>query len=117
MRLLWQGGGVELRLDIDFGIRGELCLEERSLTLTLVPMLTLKLSVDIFAIVAKILKGGIKVTADLVKISFEPSIAFLLKTGFAVGGRLMLVIHPIEICLEAYVDIFFLEFCDIGESM
>ena len=108
------GGGISLELNLNFAIRGELCLGARALTITLVPLVSLILSVELFAIIAKVLKGGVEVTASLLSVSLEPSIAFILKNGFQVGGQLAFVIYASQICINAFVDVMWIEFCDVG---
>ena len=108
------GGAIILELNLNFAIRGELCLGARALTITLIPLASLILSVQLFAIIAKVLKGGIEVSASLLAVALEPSIAFILKNGFQVGGQLAFVIYPTLICINAFVDIMWIEFCDVG---
>ena len=63
------------------------------------------------------MRGGIEVSATLLTVGVQPSIAFTFKSGFQVGGELALVLYPTVICIDAFVDVIWILFCDCGFIM
>lgn len=55
--------------------------------------------------IAKILRGGLEVSATLFKFGLEPTMTLILAGGFAVGGILEFVMKRTELCINAFVEI------------
>ena len=98
---LFVGGAIEASLIFRAELKGDACVESRTVTLTLVPTVRLNLAIEVFAEVAKIIRGGISMTSDLLKVGIEPQLQVILKGGFSAGGKLDFVIYPMKLCLNA----------------
>lgn len=107
------GGAFELDLIVELGLRGEVCIKARKVTLTLVPTLSVVMTGKLFLEVAKIMRGGLYVEATVLKIGLEPTLAIAMRGGFSVGGKLELVVYPPRICIGAFVDVFLPKLCGI----
>ena len=99
-----------LGIQFDLDLRAEACIKAKMISVMLIPSKTLVLQLEIFAEVAKIIRGGIRVEADLFKLAIEPTLALVLKGGVAVGGKLDLVLYPTKMCLSAFVESFLSEY-------
>ena len=64
--------------------------------------------------IAKLMRGGLEVMATILKFGIDPTLTLVLGGGFAVGGLIEFVMYPPQICVNCFVDIFFIKFCKAG---
>ena len=49
--------------------------------------------------------------ADLLSLSIEPHVGMALQSGFAVSAKVELVQNPLKLCVDAFLDLFWLKMC------
>jgi hypothetical protein len=108
--LLVVGGSIGASVTFGFDLFGEICMEQMSLKLTPTPSVRLRLIVEIF-VELLVIRGGLRLDADLLGIRLEPTIGMSFKSGFDVAGKIDLVLEPIKLCLSAFVELFWLKWC------
>lgn len=110
---LFLGGGITMHMILSLDLRAELCIAEMTIKATPIPNFTLRLLASIYLDIF-ILRGGIEVQADLLRVSLEPTLAIMLKSGFDAGAKIDLVLKPIVICIIAFVDYRWIKWCKLG---
>ena len=59
----------------------------------------------------QLVRGGVEASADLVRVAIEPSIGMALKSGFDIASKVDIVRLPTDLCVDAFVDVFFSKSC------
>ena len=63
-----------------------------------------------------LVRGGVEVNADLIRLAIEPSIGMALKSGFDISSKVDIIRLPSALCVRAYIDILFFKKCCAGRG-
>ena len=103
-------GGILVYGVLSLDLAGEMCLDAKAVTLTLIPAFTLKVRLRA-GMNAKLIRGGLAMNAEVLKVSLQPELVIVLNGDGNVRGTLSLMTHKVKIELEAYVDVLWWNSC------
>jgi hypothetical protein len=104
-------GEIRLYITLSAALDGSVCVDDRKITLRLLPRVTLNVHLAMSVTVWGLGRATITVECDVLGLEMRPKLGFIMKNGFDVGFNMDVALYPLTIRMKIGVEFFYLIFC------